>query len=135
MRIEFVVVKTRTQGNVKEKEVLLPEDAPDDYLGAWSVCTLMAQDGIDALDELIMANDDYKENPDLITETVFRKKMIEKATAQNGKPVAPIDLRTMPTKLWHLLTAANQKLNGISDSEARFLLEPSASANARSTQP
>ena len=132
MHIEFETVKKSTG---KHKELVLPEDTLEEYIGKWCVHTLSAQEGIDALDELITEKDEYKENPELITEAVFRKKMIEKATTKDGKPVTSINTEKIPNKLWQILTAANQKLNGLSNEEARFLLEPSASTNKQSTQP
>jgi len=135
MQIQFVVVKQLSDKPKNPKELLLPEDAPNEYLGIWNVRALTAKEGIDALDELIMKNDEYKENPDLITEAVFRKALVEKAVAKDGNLVASIKLDKIPNKLWQVLIAANQKLNGISDNEARFLLEPSASTKKQSIQP
>lgn len=135
MQIQFIVVKQLSDKPKNPKELLLPEDTSNEYLGAWNVRALTAKEGIDALDELIVKNDEYKENPDLISEAIFRKALVEKATTKDGEPVAPIDLHDIPNKLWQVLVAANQKLNGISNDEARFLLEPSASTKKRSIQP
>ena len=104
--IEFVAVKVKTEKN--PKELVLPEGTPEQHFGTWRINTLTAQEGIDCLDALIAANDEYKEDPDKITETVFRKALIEKATTKDGKPTNPIDLKTIPSKLWNLLVAANQ---------------------------
>jgi len=132
MQIQFVTVKQLS--GTDTKELLLPEDTDDEYLGTWNIRALTAQEGIDALDELIVTKDEYKENPDLITEAVFRKTLVEKATTKDGQPIASIKLDKIPNKLWQVLIAANQKLNGISNNEARFLLEPSASTNKQSIQ-
>lgn len=119
MQIKFTVVKEST-GN--SKELVIKED---EYLGEYVVKTLTAQEGINGIDELTMENEEYRENPERITVNDYRKKMIEKATTRNGKPIGKIDLKEMPHKLWQILVAANEKLNGLSDAEARFLLEPS----------
>jgi len=120
MEITFEVTKEPK----KTPCLIVPEDTLDKYIGTWTVHALIAKEGIEALDELIAENREYRENPDLITQAVFNKKMLEKGTTFNGKAIETIDLSTMPYKLWQLLTAANEKLNGISNKEADFLLQP-----------
>ena len=122
MEITFEVTK-----NPKKRQCLIvAEDTPDIYIGTWTVHALIAKEGIEALDELIAENREYREHPELITQAIFNKKMLEKATTFNGKTVGKVDLSTMPYKIWQLLSAANEKLNGISNKEADFLLQPSS---------
>ena len=116
----------------------VPHDVPlgnefTNYYGQYMVRELTAQEGIDALNELIAENAKLQENPDQISAREYKLKLIEKATTLDQKPFK-LDLTKLPHKLYSLLLAANEKLNSLSDEEARFLLKPSSSNEQPSTQ-
>jgi hypothetical protein len=112
----------------------VPSDVPaSECHGNYIVRELTAQEGIDALNELIMQNAKLQENPDQITPQQYKCKILEKATTVNGQPFK-LDLAKIPHKLYSVLLAANERLNSLSDNEARFLLKPSSSNGQPSIQ-
>lgn len=106
-------------------QVPIGEDFKE-YYGSYVVRELTAQEGIDALNELIAQNAKLQETPDRITPREYNCKLIEKATTLNGEPFK-LQLTKIPNKLYSFILAANERLNSLSDDEARFLLKPSSS--------
>jgi len=129
MEISFAVTT-----NTSTRGLRVPKDTPKEYIGTWTVHALIAKEGIEAIDELIAENREYQENPAKISITVIRERLIRKATTKDDKPIYKISFEEMPYKLWQLLVAANERLNGVSDEEARFLLAPSYSKKKQSIQ-
>jgi len=131
MKIWFKVV-TKPSGN--PKEIVVSEEFKR-YTGLYEVRELSAKEGIDALNRVIAENPELQENPDQLPVELYRKSLIEQATLKDGKPIGKIDLKKFPNKVWQLLIAANERLNGVSDTEARFLLEPSWNNEKQRIQP
>ena len=130
MHIKFTVVTTRKSPH----DLVVPEDTPKEYLGTWTIHALVAKEGIEAIDELIAGNREYQEDPQKISISLIRQRLIEKATTKDDEPIGKMDFEKMPYKLWQVLVAANERLNGVSDEEARFLLAPSYSKKKQSIQ-
>jgi len=126
MHIKFTVVK----GVASKSEISIGEDWKEEYYGEYEIKELTAQDGIDALDELVLQ---FTE-PERITTTIYKQKLLEKAVTHNGKNFKVENFNQIPNKLYNILLAANERLNNISDKEARFLLSPSSSNSPSSTQ-
>jgi len=132
MKISFVVVPhTKKTKNPKEIPV---SDQYKKCFGNYEVREISAQEGIEAVNILVAARKDFQENPDVIKPEELRKKQIEVATTFNGKPLVVGDLAKFPSKLWQVLVAANEVLNGIGIIEARFLLQPSGQNEKPSIQ-
>jgi len=126
MKIKFTVVK----GAASKSEISIGEDWKEEYYGEYEIKELTAQDGIDALDELVLQ---FTE-PERITTTIYKQKLLEKAVTHNGKNFKVENFNQIPNKLYNILLVANERLNNISDKEARFLLSPSSSNSPSSTQ-
>jgi len=120
MKITFVAVLKATG---KPREIVIGEEFKE-YVGNYVVKELSAYEGNEALNALIASNKKFQENPETIKPIQLRKCNIERATTLNDKALQIPDLKKFPNKLWQVLTAANEVLNGVSLEEARFLLKP-----------
>jgi len=128
MKIKFTVVKGKTS---TPSEISIGEDWKPEVYGEYEVKELTAQDGIDALNELVSELTE----PERITPAVYKQKLLQKAVIHNGKTFKIENFSQIPNKLYNMLLAANERLNNISDEEARFLLSPSSSNNPSSIPP
>jgi hypothetical protein len=127
MKIKFTVVK----GVASKSEISIGEDWKEEVYGEYEIKELTAQDGIDALNELVSELTE----PERITPAIYKQKLLEKAVIHNGKALKVENFNQIPNKLYNILLASNERLNNISDEEARFLLSPSSSNNQSSIQP
>jgi hypothetical protein len=128
MMIKFTVVKAKTSN---PSEISVGGDWKQEVYGEYEVKELTAQDGIDALNELVSELTE----PERITPAIYKQKLLQKAVTHNGNPFKIQDFKQIPNKLYNMLLAANERLNNISDEEARFLLSPSSSNSPSSIQP
>lgn len=131
MKVSFTIV---TEPTDKPKHFQVGKQFKK-YAGDYEVRELSAQEGIEAVDVLIAVHPEFQENPDQIKPEMIRQKQIEKATTFNGKPLVIEDLNTIPNKLWQLLVGANEILNSVSITEARFLLSPFGADKQPATPP
>jgi len=121
LSITFSVVKDKPE-NPKQIQM----DVPDEYYGEYIIRELNAQEAKDIENDLIVKNKDAQENPDAIElADKFQNELMEAAITVNGKPFKMPKLKTVPKRYIHLLIVGFEKINGLSDTEARFLLQPS----------
>lgn len=115
--------------------------------GDYIIAEISAETGRKAINELISENAEYQENPESLTTAIYKAALMSKAVVitkpglnSNDPIVEPFTLPAngtegIPYKLWSLLTIGYDRLNSVSDDEARFLLKLSSSTKTPSTQP
>jgi len=128
MKIKFTVVKGKVSS---PSEISVGKDWKEQIYGEYEIKELTAQEGIDALNELVSELTE----PERITPAIYKQKLLEKAVTHDGKAFKIENLNQIPNKLYNILLASNETLNNISDKEARFLLSPSSSNSQSSIQP
>ena len=107
------------------KTIRVSDTFPKELLGEYIVRELNAQEAIDAQNAFIAENKEVQDNPDKVSVEAYTSRMIETATTLNGSPFKMPKLDTVPKRYYDVLVAAFEKLNGISNAEAVFLLQPS----------
>ena len=130
MEIRFTVARKAKN----PKTLKVDKDFPEELLGEYVVRELNAQEALDAQNAFIAESREAQDNPDKVNVEAYMNRMIEVATTLNGKPFKMPKLDTVPKRYYDVLVAAFERLNGISNAEAVFLLQPS-SLNSRHATP
>ena len=128
MEIRFTVATESSinKKNPRNPKTLYVDDSfPKDLLGEYMIRQLNAQEALDTENQFILEHKEAQDNPDRISPDSFTQKLIEEATTINGTKLKLPDLKTVPRRYYNLLVAAFERLNGISNAEAVFLLQPS----------
>jgi hypothetical protein len=117
-------INIEQQGN--QPFLKVNKDFPKELLGVYVIRELNAQEAIDTQNAFIAESKEAQDNPDKVNIETYTNKMIETATTINGEPFKMPKLETVPKKYYDILVAAFEKLNGISNAEASFLLKSSS---------
>lgn len=91
---------------------------------------LSAQDAMDAINAAVQGREDISN----LTMADYNKIIIEASTTVNGEPLK-LDFKKIPHRVWSMLLAASDRINTVSDKEARFLPSSSGETKPQSTPP